>query len=225
MDFKNKHIIKIFSKFYTDEFYILYFLTLQPNARWWRVNRAPVVVDGKTYIGTDLNRNFGFHWGGLGVSHTPGSQLFPGKSAFDQLESAGLRDVVNKYKDQIKLYLTVHSYAQMIAYPWAYTEELPHDAEELQYLCENVAKVIENVRGTKYEAGPGIELLGYASGASDDWVKGVGKVELSYTFELPDPKWLFLVPPSEILGISEEAFEGMKFFHNYISKKFVNNIL
>ncbi|KAK9743640.1 Bromodomain [Popillia japonica] len=98
----------------------------------------------------------------------------------------------------------------MIAYPWAYTEELPHDAEELQYLCENVAKVIENVRGTKYEAGPGIELLGYASGASDDWVKGVGKVELSYTFELPDPKWLFLVPPSEILGISEEAFEGMK---------------
>ncbi|KRT84501.1 Peptidase [Oryctes borbonicus] len=187
------------------------------HERFWRLNRA-FVKNGSCY-GTDLNRNFDFHWNEVGTTPEPCYTTFAGLSPFDQLESTGLRNVVTQYKEQIKLYLTFHSFANMIVYPWSYTNELPNNAKELQHLGEEVADSIKKVRGTTYAVNMSAHLLGYTSGSSDDWVKGVGDVELSYTFELPGGSGGggFVVPPSEILDICLETFEGIKVFHNYIA--------
>ncbi|GJQ71041.1 hypothetical protein Trydic_g951 [Trypoxylus dichotomus] len=186
--------------------------------RFWRLNRAPVT--DSDCIGTDLNRNFDFHWGGPGSSPVPCNPTFRGRYAFDQLETGGLRDIVNKYKNQIKLYLTFHSAAQVIIYPWGYSNELPEDAPELQSLGEQVAAAISSVNGTLYSVSNTASLLPFGAGGSDDWVKGAGGVELSYTFELPKKR--FDLPPSDIIGICVETFQGVEVYHNYIENKFKN---
>ncbi|KRT82371.1 Peptidase, partial [Oryctes borbonicus] len=183
------------------------------HERYWRRNRAPIVGSSKCN-GTDLNRNFDFHWGEAGTSATPCSDLFRGRSAFDQLETRGLRDVVNRYKDQIKLYVTFHSFAQVIVYPWGYTTELPENASELQSLGEQVAAAIASVNGTVYGVANIPLVLPLGAGGSDDWVKGAGGIELSYTFELPGLN--FEMPHSEILDVCVETFEGVKVYHSYI---------
>merc|ERR1712012_1130379 len=57
--------------------------------RYWRKNRAP--NSGSSCYGTDLNRNWGFHWGETGVSFDPCSEIYCGSAAFDQPESANIR--------------------------------------------------------------------------------------------------------------------------------------
>lgn len=186
----------------------------------WRTNRAP--VKNATCKGTDLNRNFDFHWAEVGVKHQPACNvLFPGRAPFDQLESRGLRDVVIEYKDRIKLYLTFHSYAKLILYPWGYTKEKPRNAPKLQALGEQAANAIAKVAGTVYGVGNVPQLLSLGAGGSDDWVKGVGGVDLSYTIELPGGgRDGFDLPAEYILPVCTETFEGVKVFHDYIRKEY-----
>ena len=56
-----------------------------------------------------------------------------------------------------------------------------------------------------------------AAGGSDDWVKGVGHVDLSYTLELPGGgNYGFDLPRSEIKHVVRETFEGIKVYGKYI---------
>jgi carboxypeptidase T len=49
--------------------------------RSWRKNRQP--NSGSSAVGTDLNRNWGYRWGGCGGSSgTPSSSTYRGPSAF-----------------------------------------------------------------------------------------------------------------------------------------------
>merc|ERR1712241_677390 len=48
--------------------------------RYWRKNRAP--NSGSSCYGTDLNRNWAFHWGETGVSFDPCSEIYCGGAAF-----------------------------------------------------------------------------------------------------------------------------------------------
>lgn len=188
--------------------------------RLWRLNRAP--VKNARCKGTDLNRNFGYHWGEKGTTKPPCSEAFPGRFPFDQLESSGLRDVVIKNKERIKLYISFHSYSNTIIYPWGYTQKQPKDVHELQSLGEQVANSIAAVMGTTYKVGMTVPVMGFASGVTTDWVKAEGGVELSYAIELPGGReGGFLLPASRILNVSREIFEGVKVYHSYIENKFV----
>jgi len=55
----------------------------QNQDRYWRKNRAP--NSGSSCYGTDLNRNWGFHWAETGVSFDPCSEVYCGSAAFDQV--------------------------------------------------------------------------------------------------------------------------------------------
>ena len=57
----------------------------------WRKNRQP--TPGSRYIGTDLNRNFRYHWGGRGMtSSNPAAGTYRGPSAFSAPETQHMRD-------------------------------------------------------------------------------------------------------------------------------------
>jgi len=50
-----------------------------------------------------------------------------------------------------------------------------------------------------------------ASGASDDWAKGVAGIKYSYTIELRDAgKYGFLVPETAIEPTGNEIFQGLR---------------
>ena len=76
----------------------------------WRKNRQP--TPGTTSIGTDLNRNYGYHWGGGGrTSSNPAAITYRGTKAFSTPEARAMRDflasrVVNG-RQQIRAAITL----------------------------------------------------------------------------------------------------------------------
>ena len=65
-------------------------------------------------IGTDLNRNYDSNWGGQGASPVPCSETFRGDFAFSAEESAAQRDYLASHTSALELFLTFHSYSQVI---------------------------------------------------------------------------------------------------------------
>jgi len=83
---------------------------------WWRKNRRP--IPGSTCVGVDLNRNFDLLWSsGIGTSADPCDyQIYKGTSAFSESETRNVRWMMDHYP--IKGMLDVHSYSELVLYPW-----------------------------------------------------------------------------------------------------------
>ena len=82
--------------------------------------------------GVDLNRNFGYHWGGYGASDNACKETFRGPAAFSEPESRAIRDFLLRGEHNFVLYLTFHSYGQYLLYPWGYDKLDTPDWRELQ---------------------------------------------------------------------------------------------
>lgn len=189
--------------------------------RLWRKTRS--VNRGSSCFGVDPNRNFDYHWMLAGASSIPCSETFAGPEAFSELEAQALRDFVLANRDTIKLYLTLHSFGNYILYPWGYTFDLPDNEEELRSLAEAADEALSTVRGTRYTIGSTTHVLYAAAGASDDWVMGVGGVDLSYTLELPGGgSFGFDLPASEIQVVGQETFLAIRVFVEYVETKYAN---
>ena len=81
--------------------------------RHWRKNRQP--TPGSSSIGTDLNRNYGYRWGGGGnTSSNPAAITYRGPSAFSAPETRAMRDFLASRvvdgKQQIRVGITFHEY-------------------------------------------------------------------------------------------------------------------
>lgn len=107
--------------------------------RLWRKNRGGVGV-GRC-AGVDLNRNFGFHWGGQGASKRPCAETFGGTGPFSEPETMALRDFMDNTAVKFYAYLTFHSYGQYILYPWGYDKTVPPDYKDLDRVGKLAAEV------------------------------------------------------------------------------------
>ncbi len=97
----------------------------------WRKNRQPNA--GTSAIGTDLNRNWGYKWGCCGGSSgTASSETYRGAAAFSAPETAVVRDFVDSRViggvQQITAHLDVHTYGELVMWPYGYTfTDVPAD--------------------------------------------------------------------------------------------------
>ncbi|XP_046737158.1 uncharacterized protein LOC124405932 [Diprion similis] len=190
--------------------------------RLWRKTRS--TRTGNLCRGVDPNRNFEYYWMLTGASSASCSETYAGPEAFSELETQALRDFVLANNETIKLYLTFHSYGNYFLYPWGYTSELPDNEEELRTLAEAADEALSTVRGTRYTIGTSTNVLYAAAGGSDDWVKGVGGVELAYTLELPGGgSYGFDLPASDIGVVGQETFLAIRVFLKYIDDNFIND--
>lgn len=179
----------------------------------WRKTRSK----GNVCYGADPNRNFDFHWMESGADQNECSIIYAGKSAFSEVESVNLAKFAAKYKNQLKLYLTFHSYGQYLLYPFGYDSVFPQNRNELDTLGRKAGKAIESVYGSAYTVGSSATALYPAAGGSDDWVLAVAGVPLAYTVELPAGGGTgFDLPPSKLQQVCTETFEGIKVFHDHI---------
>jgi carboxypeptidase T len=92
--------------------------------RSWRKNRQP--NSGSSYIGTDLNRNYGYRWGCCGGSSgSPSSDTYRGPSAFSAPETQVIRNFVQSRVvggvQQIKAAIDFHSYSELVLWPFGHT--------------------------------------------------------------------------------------------------------
>jgi carboxypeptidase T len=168
----------------------------------WRKNRQP--NSGSSYVGTDLNRNYGYKWGCCGGSSgSPSSETYRGRSAFSAPETAAMRDFINSRvvggKQQIKTLITFHTYSELILYPYGYTyTDVPSDMTQDDF---NVFKTMANTmaRTNGYTPQQSSDLY-ITDGDMTDWAYGQHKI-FAFTFEMyPTSYNPGFYPPDEVIG-------------------------
>ncbi|XP_067121029.1 carboxypeptidase B-like [Centruroides vittatus] len=161
--------------------------------------------------GADPNRNFGYQWNVAGASNEPCSEIFAGYHPFSEPETKNIADFLTARKDNLKLYLTYHSYGQFWFTPWGYTKTLPSSYHEMINLAQPAIDAIEKKHGFRYSLGSSSNLLYLAAGGSDDWAYGSLGVKYSYTIELRDTgTYGFALPQRFIIPVGEENWEAVK---------------
>ncbi|XP_045120902.1 mast cell carboxypeptidase A-like [Portunus trituberculatus] len=185
--------------------------------RLWRKNKAK--GRSKRCTGVDLNRNFGYKWGGRGSSDNQCSNIYRGKNAFSEPEAQAVRDAVLREADRTKAYITFHSYGQMILHPWGYSSRVSPPSNKLGQVGDAMANAINTETRKKYEVGSAAGVLYAAAGGSDDWASGAANIPLSYTIELRDTgSGGFLLPTSEITSTVTDAWVAMKVLAGEVMK-------
>ncbi|CAG5096153.1 Similar to Carboxypeptidase B (Astacus astacus) [Cotesia congregata] len=179
--------------------------------RLWRKNRSSPEKGG-VCIGVDLNRNFGYRWGGLGTSKQPCREIFAGTGPFSEPETAAMKNFFEASAANFKAYLSFHSYGQYILYPWGYDRRVPPDYADLERVGQKSASAMKAAGGSGsiYTVGNSATTLYAAAGGSDDWAKAILKIKYAYTIELRDKgKSGFILPARYIIPTAKEALAAV----------------
>ncbi|XP_063298543.1 mast cell carboxypeptidase A-like [Pelobates fuscus] len=182
--------------------------------RMWRKNRSP--VPDSNCFGADLNRNFNVSWCDIGSSDDPCSNIYCGPSPESEKETQNVANFIRGHLDSIKAYISIHSYSQLLLYPFAYTFDLAPNAKNLDSISKAAVSKLSKLYGTQYAYGQTASTLYRTSGSSTDWAYTQG-VKYSFTFELRDEgKYGFLLPEAQIEPTCKETTRAVKYMAKYI---------
>lgn len=151
------------------------------NYRMWRKNTRKN-NDGS--MGVDLNRNYDHHWGTVGISHNPRSDVYCGPSAFSEPETQAVRDFFDSHPN-ITIMQSYHTFSELILYPWGHTHDKITKEPDYQVHSTMAQKMSEWNQYTPQQSSD----LYLTSGDTSDWSYGVRGI-ISFTFEL-DPASIF----------------------------------
>ncbi|GBP80206.1 Zinc carboxypeptidase A 1 [Eumeta japonica] len=198
-----------------------YVYTFSDN-RMWRKNRNENYSttcnpwNDDLSNGVDLNRNFGFHWMGVGASSNPCAETFAGGEPFSEPEAQAISEYVTSLHDKGKFvyYITFHSFSQMVLIPYSHVSGIDVlQVENYGNLFEIAIRGMDKLKerfGTEYIVGTSQEILYATTGSSFDWVKGVAEVPIVYLFELRDNgTYGFLLPPELIIPNNLEIMDAL----------------
>lgn len=150
----------------------------EAGASWRKNANSNFCSSGNT--GVDLNRNFPFGWGQYGGSSpTACSETFRGPSAGSEPETQAIvnhvRDIFADRRgpgldaaapnDTTGIFLDVHSFGQLVLWPWGFTSNTAPNATALGVLGRRMA----GFNGYKAEASVGLYPV---DGATDDFAYG-----------------------------------------------------
>jgi len=141
--------------------------------------------------GTDLNRNSSFKWNTGGSSSNACNETYRGPSAASEPETQAIQNyAASIFPDQRGpantdpapataegVFITLHSYGQLVLYPWGWTTSPAPNSTQLQTL----GRKFGFFNGHQVCNGPAC-LYG-TSGTTDDWTYGDRGIA-SYTFEV-----------------------------------------
>uniref|UniRef100_UPI003AABEE12 carboxypeptidase B2 n=1 Tax=Centroberyx gerrardi TaxID=166262 RepID=UPI003AABEE12 len=176
--------------------------------RMWRKNRS--YSKDSFCVGVDLNRNFDANWCTEGASDTPCSEIYCGAFPESEPESEAVANFLRSHKDSVQLYLSIHSYSQMLLFPYSCTLEEAENHNDLLAMVQEAAQKIKRYYRNTYKYGAGAKTIYLAPGGSDDWAYNLG-IKYSFTFELQDRgRYGFLLPPSHISKACNEALIAVK---------------
>ncbi|MEM9373244.1 MAG: M14 family zinc carboxypeptidase [Planctomycetota bacterium] len=186
------------------------------NERFWRKNRRNN-LDGTS--GVDLNRNWGYEWGGEGSSGSTNSDTYRGPSPFSEPETQTIRDLALGFGDDLAAHIDYHSYSQLILWPFGYDFNVTTPEPDRTFfatLTQDLSDEILSFSGQFYDP---IQswLLYPAAGVATDWFYGQTGAK-SITFELRPSDQIaggldgFDPSPGEILPCARENFEAAKLF-------------
>jgi carboxypeptidase T len=161
-----------------------YDLTGSPY-RAWRKNRQP--NPGSSYIGTDLNRNYGYRWACCGGSSgLKSASTYRGPARFSAPETRAMRDFIDRRRiggrQQIRTAITFHSAGEEILWPYGYTTaDVPADMTADDHAAlRSLGRAMAATNGYRPMQS---STLYITDGDEIDWAYGRHRIFM-YTFEL-----------------------------------------
>jgi carboxypeptidase T len=141
--------------------------------------------------GTDLNRNADWKWGVAGSSSSPCNEVYLGPTAASEPETQALQNyILSLFPDQrgpndsdpapddaTGIMITLHSYGNLVLWPWGHTDQPAPNAAGLAAIGQKFAKF------NGYRAGQSGADLYLTSGTTDDYTYGQLGVA-AFTFEV-----------------------------------------
>jgi hypothetical protein len=171
--------------------------------RSWRKNRQPN-GPGRP-VGTDLNRNYGYAFGGAGSSGSPSSQMYRGPHAFSAPETRAMRDFVDSRvvggRQRISAHISFHTAGEQVLWPYGHTRaDVPPDMTDLD---ARALRALGRAMAARNDYRPmQSSSLYLTSGDQIDWMYARHRI-FSYTFELyprggaSSRRWY---PPDDVIG-------------------------
>ncbi len=157
----------------------------------WRKNRFPN-FDGT--IGVDLNRNYGYAWGGpAGSSGEPNSSTYRGTEPFSEPETQAIRQLCIEH--EFKLALNYHTFGNLLLHPWGH---ITVDADPNFGLIADLL-----TRENKYVSG-NADALYVTNGDSDDWMFGDDQNKPPIYSFTPEVGNAFYPSSSQIISMCRE---------------------
>ncbi|NXQ01704.1 CBPA1 Carboxypeptidase, partial [Vidua macroura] len=175
--------------------------------RLWRKTRS--INAGSRCVGVDPNRNWDAGFGDAGASGNSCSETYHGPYPNSEPEVKSIVDFVKSHGN-IKAFVSIHSYSQLLLYPYGYTETPAPNEQELHMISAKAVAALSSLYGTQYEYGSIITTIYRASGSTVDWTYNQG-IKYSFTFELRDTgRYGFLLPARQIVPTAEETWLALK---------------
>jgi len=135
---------------------------------------------------------------------------FPGKTPASEPETEGLIKYLHSILERTKVYISFHSFSQLLMYPWGYTGTPVANDQRLGEIAKRAAERLKSLYGIKYRTGPIATTIYRAAGTSLDYVHDAG-VKYPFVFELRDVGVHgFALPKELIVPTAHETFEAVK---------------
>jgi murein tripeptide amidase MpaA len=186
------------------------------ESRFWRKNRRPPDPEFG-FMGVDLNRNWSFMWGrGHGSSNFPGSETYRGPSALSEPETSAMAALARSMP-QLRAHNDMHSFSEMVLFPWGWTYVLSPDHDTFQALGEEMRERIRAYRGRIYDVGPCYTTIYPVRGGSLDYFYGDRGV-WSFSYELYGSG--FDPPPGQIRPNAEETLSATLLLGEFVADRY-----
>lgn len=189
--------------------------------RLWRKNKQQTF--NPRCDGIDIDHSFDFKF--TSGTESPCSDDYAGEAAFEALEAYHWDNYLNetKHSHPIHAYIDLHSYAEEVLYPYAYScDILPRDEENLLELAYGLSQSIRLKSGIYYEVmkacrDKGADLLpSMGAGSALDYMYH-NKAYWAFVLKLRDSGTHgFLLPPKHIEPVGQEIYSAIKYFASFI---------
>lgn len=128
-----------------------------------------------------------------------------------------------QFKYKLKLYVSMHSYASFLLYPYSFDFVYISNYKQHEDLCQMYVDAVNRI--TKFEPftfGQSANEFYLASAVSDDYAVVAAKAEMAIVVELPGGgKFGFDFPEENLEALLMETFEGLKQFGAYVGNNFI----
>ncbi|GAB5568786.1 carboxypeptidase A5 [Prionailurus iriomotensis] len=181
--------------------------------RMWRKTRSR--TPGSSCVGVDPNRNWDAGFGMPGASSNPCTDTYRGKFANSEVEVKSIVDFVKSHGN-IKAFISIHSYSQLLLYPYGYKAEPAPDRDELDQLAKSAVTALASLYGTKFKYGSIIKTI--STKPAEAPLTG----PTARASSTPSPsssgstgRYGFLLPASQIVPTAQETWLALRTIMEY----------
>ncbi|GBP04984.1 Carboxypeptidase A2 [Eumeta japonica] len=166
--------------------------------RLWMKSRSTYSQFGHICPGVNIDRNFDVSWmsSDSDSSSSPCSHMYAGVEPFSEVESKFIRDLLEQYKDRIRLYVSIQNRGRFLTFPWNYVKAASGMFRQHLQLGRNMINAMTDSTNFVLDAGS-YALEDKASGTSTDYARRVG-VPYPLNVDIPQGDSGFVIPEQNI---------------------------